>query len=301
MSVVVLVLLLAVGALWGASFLFIRVAVEQWGPVALIEARVLLAGLALWLAVTVLRRTQPAWRAHGRRYLLLGTLSAAVPFTLIAVAELHLTASLAATLNATSPLFTLLIGAARGQERLTLRRLAGVGLGIVGVAVLVGLGPLRPTPTVLFAVAASLLAAFFYGLGGVYAKRHFADIPPTTVATGQQLAAAAVLLPVTLLAPPEAVPDFGTTGAVLGLALPCTALGFALFYRLVAHSGPTTALTVTYLVPLFGLLWGALVLGEPLGPSMLVGLAIVLASLGLITHAPRPRARRGSDTKQAAA
>lgn len=286
MGLATLVLLLAVGALWGASFLFIRVAVDEWGPVALIEARVLLAGLALWLALAALRRDRPSWRAQGRRYLVLGALSAALPFTLIAVAELHLTASLAAILNATTPLFTLLIGAARGHETLTARRLAGVGLGIAGVALLVGLGPLRFSPMVLVAVAASLVAAFFYGLGGVYAKQHFAGVAPSAVAMGQQLSAAALLLPCVLLFPPPQPPTAQSTAAVLGLALPCTALGFALFYRLVAQSGPTTALTVTYLVPVFGLLWGALFLDEPLGPSVLAGLLVVLAGVGLVTHRP---------------
>ena len=186
--------LLAVGALWGASFLFIRVAVSDLRPVALIEARTLLAGVALLAVLSWWHRT-PDWRADWRGYLLLGALSAAAPFTLIAFAEVRLTASLAAVLNATTPLFALLLGAARHHEPLTRRRLGGVVLGIAGVAVLVGLGRLHLDAALTLAVAASLLAAALYAAGGVYARTRFTGTPPITVATGQQLAAAALLLP----------------------------------------------------------------------------------------------------------
>ncbi len=259
-------------------------------PVALIESRVLLAGLAL-LAVVSARRRSPQWRRDGVRYLILGGVSAAAPFTLIATAELRLTASLAAILNATTPLFALLLSAARLKEPLTGRRLAGVLLGLVGVAVLVGLGPLRLNASLLLAVAASLLAAALYAVGGVYAATHLAGTPPITVATGQQLGAAALLLGPTVLLPPVHVPGPSAAGAVLALALASTALGFALFYRLVARLGPTGALSVTFLVPVFGLTWGALFLDEPITTSTGIGLALVLVSVALVTRSPtRPPA-----------
>jgi len=282
--------LLAVAALWGASFLFIRVAVPDLRPVPLIAARVLLAGVALLVAVTVLRRP-PAWRRDGAAYLLLGGVSAAAPFTLIAAAELRLTASLAAVLNATTPLFALLLAAVRLREPLDGRRLAGVLLGVVGVAVLVGLGPLHPTGPVLAAVAASLLAALLYAIGGLYAQTRFTGTPPTTVATGQQLGAAALLLIPALLLRPAHPPDRHVSAAVLALALGCTALGFALFYRLVARLGPTAALSVTFLVPVFGLTWGALFLHETISPGTGGGLLIILASVALVTDIA-PTARR---------
>ncbi len=278
-----LVTLLGVGALWGASFLFIRVAVPDLRPVALIEARVLLAGLALLAVVAGLHRV-PAWRTDWRSYLLLGALSAAAPFTLIAAAELRLTASLAAILNATTPLFALLLGALRLRVPLAPRRLAGVLLGLLGVAVLVGLGPLHLDAPLLLAVAASLLAALLYAVGGVYAGTRFTGVAPVTVATGQQLGAAALLLLPTLLLPPAKAPSAPVGAAVLSLALACTALGFVLFYRLLARLGPTRALSVTFLVPVFGLAWGALFLGEPITPATLVGLLIVLTAVALVTE-----------------
>lgn len=283
--------LLAVAALWGGSFLFIRVAVPDLRPVALMEARVLLAGLALLGVVAVLRAV-PDWRRDGRGYLVLGTLSAAVPFTLIAFAELRLTASLAAILNATTPLFALLLAAVRLREPLTGRRLTGVLLGVAGVAVLVGLGPLHLDAALFVAVAASLLAAVLYAVGGVYARTRFPSTRPITLATGQQLAAAAVLLPLTLLLPPARTPSPAVGAAVLALALGCTSLGFALFYRLVARLGPTGALSVTFLVPVFGVLWGALFLDEQVTASTGAGLLVVLTSVALVTDLPRPQRRR---------
>ncbi|MEU6073479.1 DMT family transporter [Micromonospora sp. NPDC047074] len=282
-----LLILIVVAALWGASFLFIRVAVHDLGPVALIEARVGLAGLALLAVVAMLRR-RPAWRDR-RRYLILGALSAAAPFTLIAVAELHITASLASILNATTPLFSLLLSVAWLGEPLTPRRLLGVLLGVLGVGVLVGLGPVRVDPALVAAVAASLLAALLYAAGGIYAKLHFVDTAPMTVATGQQLAAAVLLLIPTLLLPPPRVPDLPVAAAVLALALACTALGFALFYRLVARLGPTGALSVTFLVPVFGSAWGALFLDEEVTPGTGLGLLIVLGGVALVTGAAARR------------
>ncbi len=286
-------ILLVLAALWGASFLFIRVAVPALGPVALIEARVGVAGLGL-LAVALLVRRLPDVRRDWRGFLLLGGLSAAVPFTLIAAAELRLTASLAAILNATTPLFTLLISAVRLREGLSARRLAGVLLGLAGVAVLVGLGPLRLDSALILATGESLLAALFYALGGVYAKTRFAHAPALVTATGQQLGAAVLLIIPTLALAPARSPDSGVILAVLALALACTAVGFGLFYRLVHRVGPTGALSVTFLVPLFGLLWGAVFLHEPLTWSTPAGLVLVLAAVAFVTDIRLPGQTRSS-------
>lgn len=298
MAVTDLALLLIVAALWGASFLFIREAAPVLGPIGLIEARVLLAGLAL-LAGAAVRRVTAARRGGGRRdiglrrdiggFLMLGALSAAVPFTLIAAAELHLTASLAAILNATTPLFALLLAAARRRRPPSRRQLGGVFTGIAGVAVLVGLGPLRVDGALILATAASLLAALFYALGGVYAESRFPGADPVVTATGQQLGAAAILLVPALAVPPRHAPGGGVLLAVLTLALACTSLGFALFYRLLNNVGPTGALTVTFLVPLFGLLWGTVFLDEHLTWSTPLGLALVLGAVFLVTAPPGAR------------
>lgn len=165
------VALLLLSALWGASFLFIRVAVPALGPVVLIELRVLIAGLAL-LGLGAFTRKRLPWRSHWRPFMVIGLINSALPFVLIATAELHLTASLAATLNATTPLFGACAAALWLGEALTLRKVSGLILGLLGVAALVGLGPLPLTPPVLFAAGASLLAALSYGVAAVYTKIH---------------------------------------------------------------------------------------------------------------------------------
>jgi drug/metabolite transporter (DMT)-like permease len=282
MAIADLLMLLAVAALWGASFLFIRVAVPILGPAALIEARVLLAGLALVAVCAVMRKRAPV-RGRIGNFVLLAALSAAIPFTLIAIAEVYLTASVAAILNATTPTFALLVSAVRERRRPSPYQLLGVLLGVIGVAVLMGLGPLRFDGVVLLAALASLAAALSYALGGIYAKARFADTDPVVTATGQQLGAAALLLIPSVALPPRQVPDAGIMLSVLALALACTSLGFWLFYRLVNAIGPTGALTVTFLVPVFGVLWSAIFLRERPQWSIILGLALILLAVALVT------------------
>ncbi len=287
MAALDLLLLLVVGALWGASFLFIRQGAPVLGPVGLIEARVALAGLCL-LVVVVLAGRLPELRRDPAGFLVLAALSAGVPFTLIAAAELHLTASLAAILNATTPLFSLLVSAALARRLPSPAQFAGVLAGLAGVIALVGFGPLRPDTTLALSVAASLSAALLYALGGMYAKVRFPRTHPLVTAAGQQLGSAVLLLPLLPLVPPRRAPDGPVLGAVAVLAFACTALASVLFFWLLRRIGPTGALTVTFLVPLFGLLWGALFLGEEAGWSTLAGLALILGAVFLVAERRAP-------------
>ena len=197
--------LLLLSALWGGSFLFIRVDAPILGPILLITLRVLIAGLVLLLYVVV-THTRLELRQRWWQYLIIGLLNSVIPFTLIATAELNLTAGLAAILNATTPLFTALIAAVWLQEALTGRKLVGLALGLVGVSVLVGWSALTLTGTLIFSIAASLLAALFYGFAGVYAKITFKGVRPTALATCSQLGAALFLLPIIPFAPPPTSP-----------------------------------------------------------------------------------------------
>ncbi len=178
-------MLLLLGALWGASFLFIEVAVPALGPVLLVDLRVLLAATALALCTVIVGRLPPLW-ARWKEFLILGGLNAAAPFTLIAASQLNLTASLAAILDSTTPLFAAMVAAAWIGEALTVRKAVGLFLGVLGVAVLVGLDPVPLSGIVLLSVGASLLAALCYALGGVYAKRAFLSVPPLGMGIGQQ-------------------------------------------------------------------------------------------------------------------
>lgn len=222
------------------------------------------------------------------RFLVLGALWAA-PFVLIAIAELRLTASLASVLNATTPMFAALLAVGALGERLTPRKAVGLLVGVAGVVIVVGGSPLTLSGPVLLSAGASLLAAVLYAVGGIYTARAFRGVTGLTMAAGQQLAGGALLLPLLAVAPPGGPLTAKVALAVIGLVVASTALGFVLFFRLLSEVGPTSALTTTYLVPVFGILWGALFLGEPLGWSLLAGLAVVLASIGLVAGVPRAR------------
>jgi drug/metabolite transporter (DMT)-like permease len=270
------------GALWGGSFLFISVAVPALGPALLVELRVLLAAVALALCAVVVGRF-PALRSQWKEFLILGGLNAAAPFMLIAISQLNLTASLAAIMNSTTPLFAAVVAAAWIGEELTTRKIFGLLLGVVGVAVLVGLDPVPLNGVVLLSVGASLLAALCYALGGVYAKRTFPGVPPLAMGIGQQATAAAILLPLAAANRPEEPPSLAVVLSVLGLALLSTAVAYLLYFRLMASVGPTKTLTVTFLVPVFGVLFGVLLLGDPVGIGTFAGMGIILSSVALVT------------------
>ena len=270
------------GALWGGSFLFIRVAVEALGPFVLMELRVALAVLALTLYAVAVGRLSKV-RARWREFLIIGTVNTAIPFSLIAAAEIYLTASLAAILNSTTVLFTALVAAVWMGDPLTMRKVVGVILGIVGVAVLVGWDPIELSGVVLLSVGAMLAASLSYALGAVYIKRTFKGIPPLSMSLGQLTGGAMVLLPLAAASLPGERPSAAVTLSVLGLALLSTAVAYLLYFRLIENVGPTSTVTVTLLVPLFGLLFGVLLLDEPFGWGTLTGLAIILSSVTLVT------------------
>lgn len=277
-----LMTLLALGALWGASFLFIRVAVHSLGPLLLMELRLGLAAATLALCAVAVGRL-PKARARWKQFLFLGTVNAAIPFTLIAAAEIYLTASLAAILNSTTVMFTAVVAAVWIGDALTARKVVGILLGIVGVAALVGWDPVVLNGAVLLSVAAMLGASLSYAMGAVYVKRAFKGVPPLAMAIGQLTGGAVVLLPLAAVSLPGEAPPLAATVSVLGLALLSTAVAYLLYFRLIEDVGPTSTVTVTLLVPVFGLLFGVLLLEEPLSLGTVAGLAIVLFSVALVT------------------
>jgi drug/metabolite transporter (DMT)-like permease len=274
--------LVLLGALWGGSFLFIRIAVPALGPFVLMELRVGLAAVALAFYAIVLTRL-PHLRTRWKKFLAIGALNAAIPFSLIATAEVYLTASLAAILNSTTALFAAMVAAAWMGEALTAKKVVGLVMGISGVTVLVGWTPIALSGVVLLAVGAMLTASCSYALGGVYVKRTFAGVPPLAMAIGQQTGAAALLLPLAAATLPAEAPSLTVAFSVLGLALLCTAFAYLLYFYLIENAGPTKTLTVTFLIPVFGLAFGVLFLGEPVGVGTLVGLGIILLSVALVT------------------
>ena len=286
--------LVVLGALWGGSFLFIRVAVPALGPLLLVELRVGLAAVTLFLYALAAGRV-PKIRDRWRSFLVLGFLNAAAPFSLISAAEIHLTASLAAILNSTTVMFSAIVAAVWIGDVLTARKALGIVLGIVGVTVLVGWDPLPLNGAVLLAVAAMLIASLSYALGATYAKRSFSGIAPLGMAIGQLGGAIALLTPLAVVSLPTEAPSLIVAISMLGLALLSTAVAYLIYFRLIENVGPTSTVTVTLLVPVFGLLFGVLLLDEPFGPGTLAGLSIILTSVVLITGiSPRKNKPEGN-------
>jgi drug/metabolite transporter (DMT)-like permease len=280
-----LAMLLGLAALWGASFLFMRVSVPAFGPIVLADARVAIAGIAL-LAYAAAIGARPVLRKRWRDYLLLGTINAALPFSLLAAAQLEIEASLAAVLNAMAPLCGALVAAVWLGQRVTHAAKAGLVLGVAGVALVVGLSPFTLDLPFILAVLACLGAAFAYGVGANLVRVRFAGEPPLSMAIGQQLAAAVVLIPLLPAMPVRAAPDAVDVACLLALALGSTGVAYLLYFRLLAELGSTGGMTVIFVVPVFGVLWGALFLDEAIHLSTVVGGAVILVSVWLITRVP---------------
>lgn len=279
-----LVMLLLLAAIWGASYIFIRIAAPAFGSAVLMDLRVSLAGVVMVIYVVVILRQRLDLRTRWKSYLVLGAINAAIPFTLIANAVTDLNASIAAILNSTTPIFTAIVAAIWLKDPLTKAKLVGAGFGMLGVAVLVGLGPIPLTPKMLWAAAQSLLAAFCYGLGNVYIRVGFRGIAAPQLNVGLQLGAAIVLLPIALLNAASARPTLPAVTAWIALALLCTAFAYILYLKLIANIGPTHTSTTTFLVPLFSVLWGGLFLNESIFRlSTFIGLILILISVALVT------------------
>jgi drug/metabolite transporter (DMT)-like permease len=281
--------LVFLGAVWGAAFLFFRVVSPELGPLWTAELRVAIAGVAL-LAVT--RRS--AWRAVRARIVpvaIVGATFSAIPFALLAFATLTLPASLASVLMATTPLFTALIGAVWLRQSLAPAVVMGLGIGFGAVALLIGGAPVSPGTATLIAFAAGLGAALSYGFAGTYVRRHLASMRGIDLATGQLVAAAVMLLPFAIASGPLPAPSPVTIGMLALLGIVSTAIPWPVYFRIAARSGPTAASSATFIVPMFGMLWGGLLLGEPIKAALISGFGVVLVSLVLVLRLPVPDVR----------
>jgi drug/metabolite transporter (DMT)-like permease len=280
-----ILMLFGLAALWGASFLFMRIGAPVLGPFVLIFFRVSIASVAL-LIYLIIRHQRLSILQKWKQYLLLGLLNAAIPFTLISTAELHLTASLASILNATTPLFAALVAWIWMKEALTIKKVVGLILGVIGVSVLVGWDPYHSGEHHLIWVSFSLVAALLYAFAGVYSSRAFKGEKPMDMAIGQQLGASMIMIPFAGATIPQVNPSAIVISAVLGLAVLCTAVAYLLYFALIRNVGPVKTLSVTFLIPIFGIIWSALFLGEGVTLNIVVGLVIILLSVALVMNIP---------------
>jgi drug/metabolite transporter (DMT)-like permease len=274
--------LIVLAAIWGGSFLFTRVAGPYFGPVALIFLRVGSAA-ALLLPLALLGGEISAIRANAGKLLLLGVLNSAVPFTLLAAATLSLGAGMGSILNATAPLWGAALGIVFLGERPSWLRALGLALGFAGVALLVEFRPGAHTPggnqvgrLAWLPVAAALAATFLYALSAQWSKRRLVGVSPLAVSAGSQLGATLLMLPAAIATWPTGPAPAHAWMAALALGVVCTALAYLIYFRMIAEGGAGRALAVTYLVPVFGVLWGWMLLGEPVTPGMLAASAVVI-------------------------
>jgi drug/metabolite transporter (DMT)-like permease len=273
--------LVALGAMWGASYLFMRIAVPHLGPALMIELRVVIAGLLL-LAFMFMSGRGSDLRRHWRAWLFIAVVGTAVPFMLIAEALRTIDASTAAILNALVPLFTTIVAAIWIHDRITPAKSAGIVLSIAGTAVLVGWAPQPMSAKELLAASMSVAATILYGINIVFSRVNLREATPAATSAYTLLLAGMVLLPFTPLDRNLAVVPWSTWMALLGLAVVSTTVAFIYYYRLIADIGPVKASTVTLLVPVFGMIWGVIFLGEPLTPGRVAGCAIILSGCALI-------------------
>ena len=277
--------LLLLGFLWGGSFFFARIAVAEISPLALVLYRVSIAALVLqaWLRARGISFS-PALARRGP-FLCLALLNNVIPFSLIFTGQTQIGAGLASIFYATTPLWTILVAnLLTSDEKLSAAKLAGVGLGIAGAAVMIGPGLQSDLGGPAWAKLAVIGAAVSYAFGVVYAKR-FRDIAPSVVATGQLTASTVLMVPIVFfLHSPRAImtSNIHIWAAVSVLAVFTTAFAFILYFNLIASAGATSASLVTLLVPVSAILLGATFLGERLQPFEFAGMALIMASLIII-------------------
>ncbi len=277
-----LVELVVLAAIWGASFLFMRIAAPEFGPVGLVFIRV--AGAALLLVPLLAARGELATIGrHWRAIAIVGVLNSALPFLCFAYAALSITAGLSAIFNSTTPLFAAIVAWRWLGDRMTPLRSAGLAIGFAGV---LWLGwdkaDFRPGGSA-WAIAACLVATMSYGVAPSLAKRYLSGVAPLAVAAGSQLAAALVLALPALVAWPRVAPSSHAWISAALLAIFCTGFAYILYFRLIANAGPTNAVAVTYLVPLFAVLWGGVFLGERLTVPIVVGCVVIFLGTALAT------------------
>jgi drug/metabolite transporter (DMT)-like permease len=288
--------------IWGGAFFFIGVAVRHVPPLTYVWLRLTIAAAAMWLFLRFKGRSLDLPREVWASIVVLAVLNNALPFALFGWGQTHIASGLASILNATTPIWGVVVAHFLTlDERMSPRKIAGVLLGFGGVATMIGPSLLSSLGTNALAQLACVTASLSYALAAVWARRfRRIGVSPLSVTTGQLTAGAAMMLPVALLVDHpwnHAFPPLTAWGAIIALALLCTAFGYVLYFRLIETSGATNALLVTLLVPPVAILLGGLFLGEHLAPQDLAGLVLIALGLAaidgrllsLLSRAPRLR------------
>ena len=288
--------LVLLGALWGASFLFMRIGAAEFGALPTAAVRVAIAALFL-LPIALLRGQGPAIAKHWKTTFGVGVFNSGMPFALFCFALLSINSGLAAVINATVPMFGALVAWAWFRERPNGSRIVGLVIGFAGVAMLAGRSAGfhsgADEGAARWAIASCLAACICYAFSASLTRKHLSGVPPLATATGSQIGATLFLaLPAIWLWPAQ-MPSLRAWLALLALGIACTGVAYILFFRLIERAGPARALTVTFLVPVFALFYGAVFLGENITQWMLMSAAVIVCgvalSTGIVRLGPKPK------------
>lgn len=279
------------GTIWGGSFAFIRVCAPIIGAVwftlgRLVVASIVLIAWARWAGVDL------AFRRYWKQYFVVGLLNTAGPWTLYAFAGKTISASYMSIINSSTPLMSAILGAWFLGEKMTVPKVIGLACGVLGVSLIAGWGPIAPTPEVLLAVFASILAALGYAVGGVAAKLYVKGGDSRAIAVGNTLFASLMMLP--LLPEVPAASQWTTTviASMIIVGVLSTGIGFPMFFQLIKDVGATKAQTTTFIVPVSGVLLGVLFLDEPMKLTLVFGGLLILVACALVLEIPLPGMRR---------
>mgnify|MGYP005815366177 CR=1 FL=1 len=284
--------LILLAMLWGGSFLFMRVSVPEFGAIPMMAVRVVLASLFL-LPILLMKNKQKEMMAKIKPISFVGIFGSAIPFTLIAYSTLTVTSGFASVINAATPIFTAIVGFLWLGQRLTKLAMLGLLIGISGVVLLVWSKIGFDRVDSMMAISAGILATIFYGVSANYIKKNLAGVAPIAITTGSLIVASIVLLPLSIIYWPAQMPSVESWINVIVLAVICTAFAQILFFRLIENTGATNATSVTFLIPVFGLLWGNLLLDEAIEANTLIAGVIILLgtalTIGLIKQTKKVR------------
>lgn len=273
--------LIILAAIWGGSYALIRIVAPALSGMGTAWIRMILGGLLL-CGYALILGTDLGMRRWWKQYLFIGALSSAIPFSLIGYAMKTLPATYGSVLNALSPLFGALFSAALLGEHLSGRKLAGIALGFMGVGILVRLGPVDVTTDLLLGAAACVLATASYGYFAVHTKKHLGGAPNMGLAAGTLFFPA---LPLTIFAVPSLPSSWPSTTVLVAtavLAVVCSGVAYVIYFRLIRDVGPSRAISVTFLIPVFGSIWGVLFFGETVDLTSVLGTLKILAGMALL-------------------
>jgi len=275
-------LLILISALWGSSYIFMKVLSPIFGPILTASFRLLIAAMFLFVYFKI-QNYKVNWKRDYKIFIIIGALNAAIPFSLYSYAALHIDASLSVILNSTAPMFGALFGYLILKDKLSYIKVIGLIIGSIGVGI-VSSGTLSSGSTeFIISVIVCILASSLYGLSGVIIIKHAKQIEPKALAIGSMFYAGIILLPLMIFSPIKGDVNIEVISYLIAFGILCTAIAFLIYFKLIKEVGTIKVLTVTYLMPVFGIFWAFIILGEKPDTSMILGLVIILVGIYLIS------------------